>query len=143
MCNWNQPDFAPVILSIQDVGGQEVAGETFTPTVNIGGDPAGKFTRFNQQVFEFDIAETGNYVIVFYTDAAKNADFVLGQVAIQAMEFVETGIGEIPLQPVGDKASAGKGIFDLSGRRIATGKATDTPLKPGTYIVGGRKVLIR
>ena len=143
VCNWNQPDFAPVILSIQDVGGQEVAGETFTPTVNIGGDPAGKFTRFNQQVFEFDIAETGNYVIVFYTDAAKNADFVLGQVAIQAMEFVETGIGEIPLQPVGDKASAGKGIFDLSGRRIATGKATDTPLKPGTYIIGGRKVLIR
>ena len=143
VCNWDQPEFAPVILSIQDGKGQEVAAETFTPTVNIGGDAAGKFARFNQQVFEFDITETGEYVIVFYADATKNADFVLGQVTIQAMEFTETGVREISLQPETDKAPRSNGIFDLNGRRIADSPAAGAPLKHGVYLIGGRKVVIR
>ena len=143
VCNWDQPEFAPVILSIQDGKGQEVAAETFTPTVNIGGDVAGKFARFNQQVFEFDITETGEYVIVFYADATKNADFVLGQVTIQAMEFTETGVREISLQPETDKAQRSNGIFDLNGRRIADSPAAGAPLKHGVYLIGGRKVVIR
>lgn len=143
VCNWDQPEFAPVILSIQDGKGQEVAAETFTPTVNIGGDVAGKFARFNQQVFEFDITETGEYVIVFYADATKNADFVLGQVTIQAMAFTETGVREISLQPETDKAPRSNGIFDLNGRRIADSPAAGAPLKHGVYLIGGRKVVIR
>lgn len=143
VCNWDQPEFAPVILSIQDDKGQEVAAETFTPTVNIGGDAAGKFARFNQQVFEFDITETGEYVIVFYADATKNADFVLGQVTIQAMEFTETGVREISLQPETDKAPRSNGIFDLNGRRIADSPAAGASLKHGVYLIGGRKVVIR
>ncbi|MBR1664759.1 MAG: hypothetical protein IJ699_00830 [Bacteroidaceae bacterium] len=143
VCNWDQPEFAPVILSIQDGKGQEVAAETFTPTVNIGGDAAGKFAKFNPQVFEFDITETGEYVIVFYADATKKADFVLGQVTIQAMEFTETGVREISLQPETDKAQRSNGIFDLNGRRIADSPAAGAPLKHGVYLIGGRKVVIR
>ena len=114
VCNWNQPDFAPVIVSIQDAGGQEVATETFTPTINIGGDVANKFARFSQQTFDFDIPETGDYVVIFYTDGAKNADFVLGQVAIQAKEFAGTGIVETP-NVKGQKSNE---FFDLNGRRL-------------------------
>lgn len=133
VCNWNQPDFAPVIVSIQDAGGQEVATETFTPTINIGGDVANKFARFSQQTFDFDIPETGDYVVIFYTDGAKNADFVLGQVAIQAKEFAGTGIVETP-NVKGQKSNE---LFDLNGRRLPS-----HPEK-GLYIIDGRKVVAK
>ena len=48
LCNWDQPDFSPVILSIQDASGVEVAADTITPTVNIGGDVANKFARITR-----------------------------------------------------------------------------------------------
>ena len=134
VCNWNRTEFAPVTLSIEDTGGQEVASQTYTPNVNIGGKTDNKFTGVEQQTFEFDIAETGDYVIVFYADDSRNADFVLGQASIQATEFFTTGIHDIS----GRKATTSSYIYDLSGRRMENGY-----LKPGIYIINGRKAVIQ
>ena len=133
LSNWNQPDFSPVSIVIEDPDGQEVASTKYTPTNNIGGNAGNAFKGISQQKFEFDITETGDYVIAFYADAAKNADFVLGTVNIQAKEFYTTGIKELPA--VNSQPST---IYDLNGRRIKEGS-----LKPGIYIKGGRKIVIR
>ena len=134
VCNWNRTEFTPVTLSIEDKDGQEVASQTYTPTVNIGGKTDNKFTGVEQQTFEFDIDETDDYVIVFYTDATRNADFVLGQVSIQAKEFFTTGIHNASER----KTATSSHVYDLGGRRMENGK-----LKPGIYIINGQKVVVQ
>ena len=133
VCNWNQPQFTPVTVAIEKLDGQEVASQTYTPTVNIGGKASNNFSAVNTQTFEFDIPETGDYVVVFYTDAARNADFVLAQVSIQAMSFSETAIRQV----AGPEPAPASQIYDLSGRRLEAGH-----LKPGIYIIDGRKTVI-
>ena len=130
----DRAEFTPVTVSIESPVGQEVASQTYTPTVNIGGKTANKFTGVEQQVFEFDITETGDYVIAFYADASSKADFVLGQVSIQAKEFFTTGIHDIS----GRKTTTSSYVYDLGGRRIEKGN-----LKRGIYIIDGRKVVVR
>ena len=134
VCNWNQPEFSPVTVAIEDLSGQEVASETYTPTVNIGGDASNKFSGVSLRTFEFDVPETGDYVIVFYADAARNADFVLGQVSIQVMSFLSTGIS-----PLGKSKVSSSHIYDLSGRLLS--KKDNLP--PGLYIIDGNKVAIK
>ena len=134
VCNWNQPAFTPVTVAIVDTDGQEVASQIYTPTVNIGNNTANKFTGVAQQTFEFDIPETGNYVIAFYADAAKNADFVLGTMTLQAKSFDATGITHVS----GDQTEVSKYAYDLRGRRLSKEN-----LKPGLYIIDGRKVTIK
>ena len=131
--NWNQPQFSPVIYTIEDLKGQEVATKTFTPTVNIGGDTGNKFSGGRGQTFEFDILETGDYVFSIYTDAQKNADFVLGMAKLQAKSFYSTGIAQVYAnRPTSSYA------YDLSGRRLLKDY-----LKPGLYIVDGRKIVVK
>jgi len=134
VCNWNQPSFTPVTLAIENVDGLEVASKTVTPTVNIGGNTGNKFSGVQQQTLEFDITENGDYVIVFYTDAARNADFVLGSINIQASSYVPTGITEQPA----DDTRRPSAIYDLSGRKLSAEQ-----LKRGLYIIDGRKTVIR
>ena len=134
VCNWNQPEFTPVTLAIEDSEGQEVASETVTPTVNIGNNTGNKFTGVQQQAFEFDIAETGDYVVAFYTGGTRNADFVLGQLTIIPSSFVSTGIDE----NVNVNENPKRGTFDLSGRRLSADQ-----LKRGIYIIDGRKTVVR
>jgi hypothetical protein len=134
ICNWNQPKFTPVTIAIEDINGQEVASTTYTPTVNIGNNTANKFSGVSQKTFEFDIAETGNYTIVLYADATRNADFVLGQLSIQATKFISTGITNYSSPNTQDPSI----VYDLTGRQLPTGH-----LKPGIYIVGGKKTVIR
>jgi len=139
-CNWDQPEFTPVIIVIEDTNGQEVASETFTPTVNIGGNTANKFGNGRGQTFNFEIAETGNYVLSYYTGATAYADFVLGFSTLQAKSFDETDLLEIRHD---NPRSQKKGCFDLSGRKIDESKLRNAQLKPGLYIIGGQKVVIR
>lgn len=134
VCNWNQPEFTPVTVAIEDSEGQEVASETVTPTVNIGNNTGNKFTGVQQQAFEFDIAETGDYVVAFYTGGTRNADFVLGQLTIIPSSFVSTGIKE----NVNVNENPKRGTFDLSGRRLSADQ-----LKRGFYIIDGRKTVVR
>ena len=154
VCNWSQPQFSPVTLAIEDLNGQEVASTVYTPTVNIGGNTGNKFTGVYQQTFEFDIAEMGDYTIVFYTDAARNADFVLGQLIIQPVEFY---MGITTLQST--LTSHPSPVYDLSGRRVQNSQSgvqnrqsdgqnrqsggQNRQLKPGIYIIDGRKIVIR
>ena len=145
VCNWNQPDFSPVTVAVLNSSGQEVASQTFTPTVNIGGDTANKFARITAQAFDFEITETDNYVIAFYTDEAKNSDFVLSAVTLLAKEFTPTGISEVKLSPSGGQVSGqSNGVqrelyksYDLSGREV------NGVLPRGIYIVNGQKVAVQ
>ena len=140
LCNWNQPEFSPVIIVIEDTNGKEVASATFKPTINIGGNTDNKFSGGRGQTFDFDIPETGEYVIAYYTDAAKNADFVLGFSTLQVKSFSETGIQEISHD---NSQPMRRGCYDLSGRKILESKSTNSPLKPGIYIIDGHKVAIK
>ena len=134
VCNWNRPEFSPVTLAIENLDGQEMASRTYLPTVNIGNNTGNKFSGVQQQTFEFDIAETGDYVIVFYTDAARNADFVLGSINIQASSFVPTGINE----RLSSDTRRPTAVYDLTGRKLSAEQ-----LKRGLYIIDGRKTVIR
>ena len=143
LCNWDQPEFSPVTLSIENLSGQEVASQIYTPTVNIGGDTGNKFTGVTQQTFEFDILEKGDYIIAFYTDAAKNADFVLGNITLQVIEFYTTGIKTIDNLSNDNSRLKEEECFDLSGRRILKSQLSNGQLKSGLYIINGRKVAIK
>jgi hypothetical protein len=134
VCNWNQPNFTPVTVAIEKAaGGQEVASTVYTPTVNLKSSTVDKFSTALQS-FEFDIPETGDYVLAFYADAAKNADFVLGTLTIQAKSFT-TDIKEIESTSKSLRQKSNV-LYDLSGRRVA-----DESKKHGIYIQGGRKVV--
>jgi len=138
VCNWNQPDFSPVIISIQDTDGQELASETFTPTINIGGDAANRFSKFGFRTFTFDIPTTGDYVIVFYPDAQRNADFVLGNLSIHAIGYDTTGIPLLDEEPSSSASEGMRGqTFDLQGRRHSS-----RPSQKGIYIRDGRKAMV-
>ena len=117
-----------------------MASKTFTINKNIGGNTNNTFSTGRGQTFEFDIPTTGDYVFSVYTDAEKNADFVLGMATLQAKSFVESGIQNITSDNV---PSCKNGCFDLSGRKIEEGKLSEGQLKPGLYIIDGRKIVIR
>ena len=134
VCNWNQPTFTPVTVAVETKDGGEVASQTYTPTVNIGNSVANKFTGVQQQTFEFDVPETGDYVLVFYTGAARNADFVLGTLTIQAKSFLTAGIAGVHQS----SPSQSGAVYDLRGRKLSKDN-----LKPGLYIIDGRKTVIR
>ncbi|MBR5061562.1 MAG: hypothetical protein IKX24_05395 [Prevotella sp.] len=137
VCNWNQPEFTPVTIAIEDVNGQEVASKTYTPTINIGGDTGNKFMGVTLEAFEFDIPEKGDYIVAFYTDAAKNADFVLGQLTLQVIEFGTTGIKVIDNPSNNDLQ--GDRCYDLSGRKVDN----NAQLPKGIYIINGSKVVMK
>ena len=134
VCNWNRPSFSPITVAIETAEGEETASTTYTPNVNIGNDVANKFTGVTLQSFEFDITKSGYYVIAFYADAARNADFVLGTTNIQAMSFDTTGITDVTKS----NSPATTRIYDLSGRRVA-----NKQLKRGIYIINGRKTVVK
>ena len=132
--NWNQPEFTPVTIAVEDINGQEVASTEYMPTKNIGGDTGNKFTGVRQQKIDFEITKDGEYVFAFYADAVKNADFVLGIVYLKAKEFFTSGIKEVSPSASDLRLST----FDLNGRRINDGQ-----MKRGIYIKNGRKVVIQ
>ena len=135
--NWNQSEKVPAIFTIETPDGQEIASLSVNPIANIGGDTNNKFTAGKGPVFTFNIPQTGEYVFSVYTDAVKNADFVLGMAKIQAKSFNTTGIQELN-DWTDDDAPFKKGCYDLSGRQISK-----EDLKPGLYIIDGRKVAVK
>ena len=142
VCNWDQPDLSAVIYTIEDLNGNEVASKTITPTKNIGGNTANKFSAGKGQTFEFYIPETGEYVFSVYTDAVKNADFVLGMATLEVKDFSETGIQELDMTN-NDDMPYKKGCFDLSGRKITESTLSNGQLRLGIYIIDGRKTVIQ
>ncbi len=132
--NWNRPEYSPITVVIEDENGQEVASTVCTPTKNIGGKTSNAFPGVRQPTFEFNITQPGYYVIAFYADAEKNADFVLGVPMITAKEYGEAGIENV----VNSEELRDKSYYDLNGRRLSA-----QPSRPGIYITGGKTVVVK
>ena len=137
--NWNQPEFTPVTIAIERPDGQEVASQVYNTTYNIGANTANSFKSYRPLKFEFDIAQTGNYVLAFYTDATKNADFVVGRLLLKLTESQTSGIEDVR----GKKEETKSGVYDLQGRRVKEFGIRNSELKKGLYIVNGKKVVIK
>lgn len=135
VCNWNQPDFTPVIYVIEDANGQEVASKSFTPSVNIGGNTSNNFSNGRGQTFEFDIPTSGDYVLSLYTDAQKNADFVLSMATLMAKSFYESGITTTNYTNLTNCEDA---WYSLDGRRLS-----GEPTQKGLYIHNGLKIVVK
>ena len=88
------------------------------------------------QEYEFDITQTGYYVLVLYTDATEDADFVVGRLSLELKESHVSGIADVR----GKKEEVRVGVYDLQGRRMANGQK---PTAKGIYIHNGKKVVIR
>ena len=134
ICNWNNPEFEPVEISVEkQPGGEAVVIHTFTPTLNIGNNASNNFGSLRLQTYEFDIEEQGNYVLAFYTAPVGWADCIIGQLMLTANSYVSTDIRGIQTTSSADSA----GFFDLQGRKI------DQPSSPGIYIRNGKKILVK
>jgi poly(3-hydroxybutyrate) depolymerase len=81
--NWNQPNFSPVTVAVENINGQEMWSETFTPTANIGNAASNDFSGSTLKIFKFDVTEKGRYTVTFYTADAPWADLVVGQAAMR------------------------------------------------------------
>ena len=135
ICNWNKPEFTPIELSIEKrAGSVSVASQTYTPTINIGNVASNSFGTIQQQTFEFDIVEQGNYVIALYAADVEWSDCILGQLVLAANSYVATNI-EAPISTLNSQLSTGK-YYTLQGQEVAN------PTH-GIYIYNGRKVFIQ
>jgi hypothetical protein len=127
-------DYGDVELSIEKgTGSTSIASQTYRPNINIGNVASNSFTSPEQQTFEFDITEQGDYVIAIYSAAAEWSDCIVGQLILSATSFVDTGI-EITncQQPV-----ANSQYYDLQGRKISV--SNPSTLRKGIYIKDGKK----
>ncbi len=134
ICNWNMADFGQVEVGIERrTGSTTIASQTYMPNINIGNVASNNFSSPQQQTFEFDIAEQGDYVIAIYSAASEWSDCIVGQLILTANSYVVTGISQ-PSSPT--LSLTPSHYYDLQGRRV--GK----PSKSGLYIRNGKKVLI-
>jgi poly(3-hydroxybutyrate) depolymerase len=139
--NWNRPDPAPVTIAIERPDGQEVASQVYTPQYNIGGNTANAFKSYRPLKFDFDIKQTGYYVLVFYADSKRNADFVVGMHKLKIKESHESEPDATGIETMEDVRSQMADVwYTLDGRRIANGQK---PTAKGIYIHNGKKVIIR
>jgi poly(3-hydroxybutyrate) depolymerase len=133
ICNWNMADFGQVEVGIERrTGSTTIASQTYMPNINIGNVASNNFSSPQQQTFEFDIAEQGDYVIAIYSAASEWSDCIVGQLSLTASSYLATGINT----PVTLYPSPFTPTYDLQGRRV------ESPAKAGLYIRNGKKVLI-
>ena len=88
----------------------------------------------NQQTFDFDITEQGDYVVALYTADEEWADCILGQLYLSSAGYTTTGI-----RANDDAEDPAETLYDLQGRRTTTpGHGVYIKHVPGK---GSRKVL--
>ncbi len=128
-------NFGTVELCVEKrTGNTSSANQEYTPNINIGNRPENNFSSPQQQSFEFDITEQGDYVIAIYSAASEWSDCIIGQLSLTANSYVATGIKDINYpQPQTDV------LYDLSGYGIKN----DYQLSKGIYIKNGKKYLIK
>ncbi|MBR7029760.1 MAG: hypothetical protein IKI06_00800 [Prevotella sp.] len=132
ICNWNMSSFGPVELRIEKrTGSTRIASETYTPDINIGNVASNNFASPQQQSFEFEITEEGDYVIALYSAPTGWSDCIVGQLILTVNSYVPTGI-----HSTHNKIQDNK-IYDLQGHEI------NRPTKTGIYIQNGQKILIK
>ena len=137
ICNWNMSDFGPVELNIEKLTSNiSIASQEYMPNINIGNVASNNFSSPQQQIFEFDITEQGDYVIAIYSAASEWSDCIIGQLILTPNSYVATSINESSLR-LDNNGKEGNTVYDLLGRRV------NTPTKPGLYINNGRKMLVK
>ena len=87
------------------------------------------FSSIDQQTFEFDITEQGDYVIAIYSAASEWSDCIIGQLILSADSKASTGIKEVNSVNVNSQA-----VYDLQGRIVSASSK-------GLYIKNGKKML--
>ena len=135
ICNWNMENFGTVELNIERrTGGTSIASQEYTPNINIGNVASNSFSSPQQQTFEFDVTEQGDYAIALYSAASEWSDCILGQLILTANSYIDTGIESVtsPAQGLQDDT-----FYDLQGRPIPSSH----PLPKGIYIKNGKKYL--
>jgi hypothetical protein len=124
--------FGPVELGIEKrTGSTSIASQTYTPDINIGNVASNNFASPQQQSFEFDITEEGDYVIAIYSAPTGWSDCIVGQLILTANSYVSTDI-----HSTRNKIQDNK-IYDLQGHKI------NHTTKAGIYIQNGQKILIK
>ena len=133
ICNWNMADFGQVEVGIEKrTGSTTIASQTYMPNINIGNVVSNNFSSPQQQTFEFDITEQGDYTIAVYSAASEWSDCIVGQLSLTASSYLATGIS----QPTTFHLSPST-TYDLQGRRV------ESPTKAGLYIRNGKKFLVK
>jgi len=135
ICNWNMENFGTVELNIERrTGGTSIASQEYMPNINIGNVASNSFSSPQQQTFEFDVTEQGDYAIALYSAASEWSDCILGQLILTANGYIDTGIESVtsPAQGLQDDT-----FYDLQGRPIPSSH----PLPKGIYIKNGKKYL--
>lgn len=134
ICNWNMADFGQVEVGIEKrTGSTTIASQTYMPNINIGNVASNNFSSPQQQTFEFDIAEQGDYVIAIYSAAAEWSDCIVGQLSLTANSYLTTGIDGLSDNP---GTTADPAVYDLQGRRV------NKPTKAGIYVKNGKKIFV-
>lgn len=132
ICNWNMENFGQVSIAIEKPNGTAVATHDYMPTVNIGDKADKSFGNINEETFEFDITEQGEYVIAFYTADAGWADCILGSLSLKNDSYDTT-----PVIAVHDIQQAGR-CYDIQGREVKNLENFH-----GIYIKNGKKYVIK
>jgi hypothetical protein len=134
ICNWNMSNFGAVELNIEKRDDNtSIASQTYTPNVNIGNIASNSFANIDQQTFEFDVTEQGDYVIAVYSAASEWSDCIIGQLILSSDKNASTGINEV--NSTNDNLLS-DAIYDLQGRLVSASKK-------GLYIKNGKKMLIK
>ena len=133
--SYNQASLPPVTVAVETIDGQEVFSQTLQPKLNIGGKTTTAFSGSKTEKVLFDINEPGLYMITYYAADSRSADFVVGAANLRRVSST-TGISTT----LNDKEemTADDAIYDLNGRRVQ-----GTVVRPGVYIKGGKKVVMR
>ncbi len=131
ICNWNQPGFTPVTICIEKKNGQEVASQTYKPSVNIGNNAANDFSTVVQKNFDFEIEEEDEYVIAIYSADSAWSDAVIGYLSLYQKGYTATGVTTVAV----DEKRKGK-WFNLNGQQV------EHPTH-GFYIHDGKKVFVK
>ena len=137
-------DTANFTLTAKTVSDQATA--TFTGT---GADPVegAKYPQGWQQVTTgpIKVATGETLTISMEMNATATAWWSADHFTLTLVEVPETVTGIAAVKENGHSvpAAACEGLYDLSGRQIATGKSLNRQLQKGLYILNGRKIIIK
>ena len=133
ICNWNMSNFGSVELNIEKRDDNtSIASQTYTPNVNIGNVASNSFSNIDQQTFEFDVTEQGDYAIAIYSAASEWSDCIIGQLILTA-DKASTGIKDVNSTNDNLQSDA---VYDIQGRLVSASSK-------GLYIKNGKKMIIQ
>ena len=117
-------------------GTKRIALSTVTSGSNVSANGSSvRITSTTDRELNFEVTEAGNYILKWQMAAASAGykEMLLGNVKLVRHEA--TGIDRVV--GVGSSDHANEPIYDIHGRCVTA------PLRPGFYIVGGKKVIVR